>query len=93
MMFYNFFLYFRQIRECLKLDPDHKKCFPYYKSVKKLAKLRQSLEDAHKSEKWSECIKKGRQIQKFEKDIDAIYLNVFRFTCKCNYKVGLYFFT
>lgn len=22
---------FREIRECLKLDPDHKECFPFYK--------------------------------------------------------------
>ncbi len=22
---------YRQIRECLRLDPDHKKCFPHYK--------------------------------------------------------------
>ena len=26
---YDFF--FREIRECLKLDPDHKECFPFYK--------------------------------------------------------------
>nr|KAG5696483.1 hypothetical protein BaRGS_016522 [Batillaria attramentaria] len=26
-----------QIRECLKLDPDHKECFAHYKKVKKLA--------------------------------------------------------
>ena len=24
-------LYFREIRECLRLDPDHKECFPHYK--------------------------------------------------------------
>ena len=23
--------FFREIRECLKLDPDHKECFPFYK--------------------------------------------------------------
>ncbi|KAJ1357317.1 hypothetical protein KIN20_015443, partial [Parelaphostrongylus tenuis] len=29
-----------QIRECLKLNPDHKECFPFYKKIKKLAKMR-----------------------------------------------------
>lgn len=23
----------REIRECLKLDPDHKKCYPFYKVI------------------------------------------------------------
>ena len=27
-----------EIRECLKLDPDHKDCHPLYKSLKKVAK-------------------------------------------------------
>ena len=29
---------FREIRECLKLDQDHKACHAHYKKVKKLAK-------------------------------------------------------
>ena len=32
----NFF--FSEIRECLKLDPDHAQCYAHYKSVKKLFK-------------------------------------------------------
>lgn len=32
----------REIRECLKLDPDHQSCFPHYKKVKKLQKQFQS---------------------------------------------------
>lgn len=29
---------FSEVRECLKLDPDHKDCYKHYKSVKKLFK-------------------------------------------------------
>lgn len=29
----------KSIRECLKLDPDHKECFPFYKKVKKIEKF------------------------------------------------------
>lgn len=26
----------KSIRECLKLDPEHKRCFPFYKKIKKV---------------------------------------------------------
>merc|ERR1719361_1262152 len=28
-----------EIRECLKLDPEHKDCYPFYKTLKKVAKF------------------------------------------------------
>lgn len=34
-----------EVRECLKLDPDHKQCFSHYKQVKKLNKQIQSAEE------------------------------------------------
>lgn len=34
------------IRECLKLDPDHKNCFTHYKKVKKLAAALKGMQDA-----------------------------------------------
>jgi len=33
-----------EVRECLKLDPDHKHCYAHYKQVKKLNKQIQSAE-------------------------------------------------
>ncbi|KAK0400625.1 hypothetical protein QR680_015354 [Steinernema hermaphroditum] len=77
-----------QIRECLKLDPDDKQCFPHYKKVKKLAKMRGSLVEFAASEKWMECLEKAQQIQKFETNNDAIQLDVFRYSCKCNANLG-----
>lgn len=40
-----FLCLFSQIRECLKLNPDHKECFPFYKRVKKLHKMKESLDE------------------------------------------------
>ena len=35
----------REIRECLKLDQDHKECHTHYKKVKKLAKQMNSAQE------------------------------------------------
>lgn len=40
-----------EVRECLKLDPDHKQCFGHYKQVKKLNKQIQSAEEFIKGER------------------------------------------
>lgn len=43
---YDFF--FREIRECLKLDPDHKECFPFYKvSIMHLVQIIQASSISH----------------------------------------------
>ena len=45
----------REIRECLKLDPEHKYCFPLYKKLKKLDKLVQDAEKSGESEQYEDC--------------------------------------
>ncbi|WKY15452.1 hypothetical protein Q1695_000716 [Nippostrongylus brasiliensis] len=77
-----------QIRECLKLNPDHKECFPFYKKVKKLAKMRESLNDAKGREDWMACLDKGQQILKFERDVNDIQMDTYRSLCKCNMELG-----
>ncbi|CAJ0610274.1 unnamed protein product [Cylicocyclus nassatus] len=77
-----------QIRECLKLNPDHKECFPFYKRVKKLAKMRESLNDAKQREDWMACLEKGQQILKFESKVLPIQMDTFRHLCKCNMEAG-----
>eukprot|EP00123_Amoebidium_parasiticum_P016084 comp23282_c0_seq1/m.38135 comp23282_c0_seq1/g.38135 ORF comp23282_c0_seq1/g.38135 comp23282_c0_seq1/m.38135 type:complete len:481 (-) comp23282_c0_seq1:713-2155(-) len=47
-----------QIRECLKLDPDHKDCFAHYKRVKKLAQTMNGLESAESEERWEDAVGK-----------------------------------
>ncbi|VDM75482.1 unnamed protein product [Strongylus vulgaris] len=77
-----------QIRECLKLNPDHKECFPFYKKVKKLAKMRESLNDAKQQENWMGCLEKGQQILKYESSVLSIQMDTFRQLCKCNMEAG-----
>ncbi|CAF2982079.1 unnamed protein product, partial [Rotaria sp. Silwood2] len=56
------------IRECLKLDPDHKECHTHYTKVKKLAKQLEIIRDAISQSNWNECIEKARQILKLSSD-------------------------
>lgn len=41
-----------EVRECLKLDPDHKQCFSHYKQVKKLNKQIMSAEELIQQQRW-----------------------------------------
>ncbi|GMT33095.1 hypothetical protein PFISCL1PPCAC_24392 [Pristionchus fissidentatus] len=77
-----------QIRECLKLNPEHKDCFPFYKRVKKLHKMKESLEEKVKKSEWMECLEKGQSILKAEPNVKMIQLDVYRLTCKCNREAG-----
>lgn len=78
---------FRQIRECLKLDPDHKECFAHYKKVKKLAKQLASANEFKNSEQYQECVDKAEQILKTESEILSFVLRARSFTCHCQSKV------
>lgn len=60
------FLFCREIRECLKLDPEHKTCFPHYKKVKKIEKLMSDAEDAINSKDYKTCIDKAKKVGIFE---------------------------
>lgn len=56
------------IRECLKLDADHKECHTHYTKVKKLAKQLETIRDSISQSKWNECIEKANQILKLSSD-------------------------
>jgi len=56
------------IRECLKLDPDHKQCHQHYLKVKKLAKQLENIRDATSQSRWEDCLEKARQILKLSND-------------------------
>ena len=55
-----------QIRECLKLDPEHKDCYPFYKKVKKVAKFLMAAQEAQNNQDWQECIDAAQKILKNE---------------------------
>lgn len=41
-----------EVRECLKLDPDHKQCYSHYKKVRKLNKQILSAEELIQEQRW-----------------------------------------
>ncbi|BFZ00647.1 hypothetical protein BsWGS_03685 [Bradybaena similaris] len=77
-----------QIRECLKLDPDHKECFEHYKKLKKLVKQLQNVQEARNSRQYDECINKANQIMKTEPDIMPFTLRAKSYLCHCNAQSG-----
>lgn len=51
-----------QVRECLKLDPDHKECFPHYKKVKKVAKLVANMQSAANENNYEACASAAKKV-------------------------------
>ncbi|KAK2144538.1 hypothetical protein LSH36_748g01016 [Paralvinella palmiformis] len=72
-----------EIRECLKLDPDHKDCFSHYKKVKKLAKQISSVHELINEQKWDDCISKVDQMLKTEPELFAFVHKANSHKCHC----------
>ena len=51
-----------EIRECLRLDPDHKDCYTMYKKLKKVAKFVVAAREAREKEDWEDCITAGEKV-------------------------------
>jgi len=77
-----------QIRECLKLDPEHKDCYPFYKKVKKVAKFLASAQEAQNSQDWQECIASSQKILKNEPKIEKIRFHGYDKQCHCQLQEG-----
>lgn len=82
-----FCFHFSQIRECLKLDPDDKKCQPHYKKVKKLVKQINAAQEAKVNGQYDECLNKAKQFMKTEPDEEFYQLKGQSFLCHCHAKV------
>lgn len=54
------------VRECLKLDQDHKECFTHYKKIKKIAALFSSMNEFSKDGSYADCISKSDSILKLD---------------------------
>lgn len=81
-------MYFcREIRECLKLDSDHKRCHDHYKKVKKLVQTIHSVEKAISEQDWPDCILKVQQMLKLENHIDRFVDRAASHFCHCHSQV------
>ncbi|KAL7286259.1 hypothetical protein TKK_0019436 [Trichogramma kaykai] len=72
----------KEVRECLKLDPEHETCFPFYKKTKKVAKLIEDAENAHESGDAETCIDKANKVLKLETDVMNIRVTALELLCK-----------
>lgn len=76
------------IRECLKLDPDHKQCFGHYKKVKKLANQVKSIQEFSTQGQYQECVDKADMALKTESQVTKIVHLVTAKKCYCLNKGG-----
>jgi len=77
-----------EVRECLKLDPEHRDCFPFYKKLKKVAKFLTATQEASKSENWDECVDSANKVLKNEPTMNMIRFHAHDRLCHCQLKAG-----
>lgn len=73
----------KSIRECLRLDPEHKDCFPFYKRIKKVEKFLTEAEIAQENKNYQECIDAALKAIKNEKEVQNVIYNAKRILCSC----------
>ncbi|CDW54126.1 DnaJ protein subfamily C [Trichuris trichiura] len=71
-----FFSTLRGIRECLKIDPDQRECFTFYKKLKRLVKVHDSMLDATENEQWKLCLDGAGQMLKQESEVRNVIMLV-----------------
>lgn len=77
-----------EIRECLKLDPEHQDCYPMYKKLKKVAKFLNNAKQARDQEDWEECIASAQKVLKNEPSVTGIKFHAYDRLCYCEGKAG-----
>lgn len=73
----------KEIRECLKLDPEHKDCFPFYKKLRKVEKSLSNAEAAKEEKRYADCISSAESVLNQEKEENMIMFEAKRLLCGC----------
>ncbi|XP_018323719.1 dnaJ homolog subfamily C member 3 [Agrilus planipennis] len=73
----------KSIRECLKLDPEHKHCFPLYKKIKKIEKFLTDAETSLEAQNYADCISSAQKVLKNENEEQMIIYEAKRLLCSC----------
>uniref|UniRef100_A0A669DL74 DnaJ homolog subfamily C member 3 n=1 Tax=Oreochromis niloticus TaxID=8128 RepID=A0A669DL74_ORENI len=63
-----------EVRECLKLDPDHKQCYSHYKQVKKLNKQIQAAEEFIQEQRYEDAVSKYEAVMTTEPNVQHFLL-------------------
>ncbi|PAA55905.1 hypothetical protein BOX15_Mlig000801g2 [Macrostomum lignano] len=78
-----------EVRECLKLDPDHKDCFKHYKQVKKVAKAFDAVVKSSEEKQWDVCLQSLEKLTKTIKQKSAgLTRQMDSYQCMCGAKNG-----
>ncbi|CAB4063569.1 DNAJC3 [Lepeophtheirus salmonis] len=72
-----------EVRECLKLDPEHRQCYPFYKTLKKVVKFVNLAAESVESQDWAECINAANKILKIEPSVKNVRYIAYDRKCKC----------
>uniref|UniRef100_A0A673T9N7 DnaJ homolog subfamily C member 3 n=1 Tax=Suricata suricatta TaxID=37032 RepID=A0A673T9N7_SURSU len=72
-----------EVRECLKLDQDHKRCFAHYKQVKKLNKLIESAEELIRDGRYTDAASKYESVMKTEPNVAEYTIRSKERICHC----------
>lgn len=78
----------REIRECLKLDPEHKDCFAFYKKLKKLNKQFGAAQDLINGASYSDAIRKLEQALNTEPEHHFYVVKAKTQICHCHRMSG-----
>ncbi|XP_059081547.1 dnaJ homolog subfamily C member 3-like [Tigriopus californicus] len=78
----------KEIRECLRLDPEHKDCYPFYKTLKKVAKFVTAAQTAQDEQQWEDCLDAARKVLKNEPEVQNIRFHAHDRLCHCQLKGG-----
>lgn len=73
----------KEIRECLKLDPEHGDCFPFYKKIKKVDKALSDAQTYLDENAFSDCITSAEKALKIEDEIPMIIFSANQLLCTC----------
>ncbi|GAB0088734.1 dnaJ homolog subfamily C member 3 [Sergentomyia squamirostris] len=80
----------KEIRECLKLDPEHKDCFPLYKKLKKVEKALTDAQQYMDERQYMGCIESAEKVLKFETEIPMVIFSAKQLLCSCHVKEEQY---
>merc|ERR1711913_182778 len=77
-----------EIRECLKLYPEHKDCYPLYKKLKKVAKFLNAAKESRERQEWEECVSNAQKVLKNEPQVEGIRFHAHDRLCHCQKEAG-----
>ena len=67
----------------MRLDPDHKKCSNYYKSLRKLTKFIDNMKKSHDEQRYDECITSAQQVFNHDAEAHTFRLKAQSYMCSC----------